>query len=561
MNIPRSDPSVTLLPNGTVLVIGGFEGGTKITDTAEIYDPASNTWTLTGSLVEAREAHTATLLPDGTVLVTGGQGDLAAETVRASSEIYDPATRTFAAVGAMGTGRYFHTASFLPASGLVLVASGLTAFDAAALTASVERYDIFVILATAQAVDVADPIVADRNSHSATTLADGTVLIAGGDDAGSTFYAAAEIYTPDAIDEPPVDEPPVDEPPVDEPPVDEPPVDEPPVDEPPVDEPLPALTFADFADLPIPGLTLIATEVPPGLSLVSLTGIIPLLAAIEAAELSAAQGEIDVDFDDGDPIIEGDGGDDLSTFLDEKARIGTDILVRDATIGIDKVFNPADGNSFAPDGLPFLNLFTTAGVGPIWVNAPNGGWVVDAFWSDEQWQTIPPHTGRSSPFVPIAYTGPATQPNLAALGLDGADVPAVFAWEIASSSWKTFRPGGPKPTQTLDDFGDDALMVQILDERPVELHIAPPDQTFGERCDSIVYGTGDAQTVLTNPEGNPGTTPIDIELLLSLSLVSAAPIVVTFAAERWTSISWSAWAPSNSASTPRTVPGPPAALR
>ena len=217
MNIPRSDPSVTLLPNGTVLVIGGFEGGTKITDTAEIYDPASNTWTLTGSLVEAREAHTATLLPDGTVLVTGGQGDLAAETVRASSEIYDPATRTFAAVGAMGTGRYFHTASFLPASGLVLVASGLTAFDAAALTASVERYDIFVILATAQAVDVADPIVADRNSHSATTLADGTVLIAGGDDAGSTFYAAAEIYTPDAIDEPPVDEPPVDEPPVDEP--------------------------------------------------------------------------------------------------------------------------------------------------------------------------------------------------------------------------------------------------------------------------------------------------------------------------------------------------------
>ena len=519
MNIPRSDPSVTLLPNGTVLVIGGFEGGTKITDTAEIYDPASNTWTLTGSLVEAREAHTATLLPDGTVLVTGGQGDLAAETVRASSEIYDPATRTFAAVGAMGTGRYFHTASFLPASGLVLVAGGLTAFDAAALTASVERYDIFVVLATAQAVDVADPIVADRNSHSATTLADDTVLIAGGDDAGSTFYAAAEIYTPDAIDEPPVDEPPVDEPPVDEPPVDEPPVDEPP----------PALTFADFADLPIPGLTLIATEVPPGLSLVSLTGIIPLLAAIEAAELSAAQGEIDVDFDDGDLIIEGDGGDDdLSTFLDEKARIGTDILVRDAMIGIDKVFNPADSNSFAPDGLPFLNLFTTAGVGPIWVNAPNGGWVVDAFWSDEQWQTIPPHTGRSSPFVPIAYTGPATQPNLAALGLDGADVPAVFAWEIASSSWKTFRAGGPKPTQTLDDFGDDALMVQILDERPVELHIAPPDQTFGERCDSIVYGTGDAQTVLTNPEGNPGTTPIDIELLLSLSLVSAAPIVVTF---------------------------------
>ena len=63
--------TATLLPNGMVLVAGGF-GVTGPLASAELYDPASGTWTPTGSLNTARAEHTATLLPNGMVLVAGG---------------------------------------------------------------------------------------------------------------------------------------------------------------------------------------------------------------------------------------------------------------------------------------------------------------------------------------------------------------------------------------------------------------------------------------------------------------------------------------------------------
>src|SRR5207244_237787 len=119
LNTARQDPTATLLPNGKVLGDGGV-GTSGYLTSAELYDPASGTWTATGSLATARSEHTATLLPNGRVLVSGGSST---SSLLASAELYDPASGTWAATGSLHTARSEHTAALLP-NGEVLVAGG-----------------------------------------------------------------------------------------------------------------------------------------------------------------------------------------------------------------------------------------------------------------------------------------------------------------------------------------------------------------------------------------------------------------------------------------------------
>ena len=109
-----------MLPNGKVLVAGGLNVNGNILASAELYDPASETWSTTGSLVTGRTFHTATLLPNGKVLVAGGLGS----TGLASAELYDPASGTWTATGSLADAREGHTATLLP-NGKVLVAGGV----------------------------------------------------------------------------------------------------------------------------------------------------------------------------------------------------------------------------------------------------------------------------------------------------------------------------------------------------------------------------------------------------------------------------------------------------
>ena len=121
--IARNEATAILLPNGKVLVVGGYDsnnGGIYFAS-AELYDPVSGTWTTTGSLATARSLNTVTLLPSGKVLVDGRtrQGDVPL----ASAEVYDPASGTWAATGSLTAPRRAHSATLLP-NGKVLVAGG-----------------------------------------------------------------------------------------------------------------------------------------------------------------------------------------------------------------------------------------------------------------------------------------------------------------------------------------------------------------------------------------------------------------------------------------------------
>jgi hypothetical protein len=83
----RYSHTATLLQDGRVLVAGGQDANVVALASAELYDPQSGIWSLTGSLHQARDFHTATLLQDGRVLVAGGAD---VTKVRVTAELYTP---------------------------------------------------------------------------------------------------------------------------------------------------------------------------------------------------------------------------------------------------------------------------------------------------------------------------------------------------------------------------------------------------------------------------------------------------------------------------------------
>jgi len=125
MNVARNAHTATLLANGEVLVAGGDDssfGGSPLAS-AELYNPATGLWTLTGSMTVPRESHQAVRLQNGQVLVAGGAN--AGGTLN-SAELYNPATGTWAATGSMSTARSGFSLTLLP-NGEVLAMQGTSA--------------------------------------------------------------------------------------------------------------------------------------------------------------------------------------------------------------------------------------------------------------------------------------------------------------------------------------------------------------------------------------------------------------------------------------------------
>jgi hypothetical protein len=185
--------SATLLVNGTVLFTGGFDG-TNAVSTAELYDPASGTFVPTGSLKVARAGPSSTLLGNGKVLIAGGvyyTGVIPYTAVPhyiASAELYDPASGTFTLTGSLHTARTSETATLLR-NGSVLLAGGQNSGPNGGYLSSAELYNP----ATGK-FTVTGSLNTPRILHRAHLLGSGQVLIVAGNHFGS--IASAELYDP-----------------------------------------------------------------------------------------------------------------------------------------------------------------------------------------------------------------------------------------------------------------------------------------------------------------------------------------------------------------------------
>ncbi len=164
----RSSLAAASLFNGDVLLVGG-ENATGQLRSCVIYLPRLKRFKSSNAkLTTARSEHTASMLPDGRVIVCGGWGH--ERNALSDTEIYDPSTDSFSAGPPMRTARVFHTAATLH-DGRILVAGGSNSY----VLATTEIYSPLT-----NSFSRGPDMVVFRTGHFACTLSNGKVLIGGG---------------------------------------------------------------------------------------------------------------------------------------------------------------------------------------------------------------------------------------------------------------------------------------------------------------------------------------------------------------------------------------------
>lgn len=185
---PRYVGIVARLPDGKVLLTGGFNFSDGTLGSSEVYDPVTQTTTPTGSLLHPRDTYGHALtLADGRIMIVGGYDD---DGALATVEVYDPATGTFALTGDMPDARGDHCALVL-ADGRVLVIGGFGSDWEYAM-------DAFVWDPASGQFRTAGRMTYPRANAHATLLADGRVLVAGGSTTGGSdlYENRAELWDP-----------------------------------------------------------------------------------------------------------------------------------------------------------------------------------------------------------------------------------------------------------------------------------------------------------------------------------------------------------------------------
>jgi WD40 repeat protein len=187
MMVERDGPRAVSLADGRVLIVGGSNPGSPI---AELYDPTTGGFTPTGSLSIERIGFATARLLDGRVLVVGGLGvdESVGFVPLATSELYDPATGTFTKSGSLVLPRnYLYKGAITLLDGRVLIAGGESQ---SGILASLEAFDPDTGMFT-----VAGTLSTPRAAESLSLLPDGRVLVAGGW-SGDGPIASAEIFDP-----------------------------------------------------------------------------------------------------------------------------------------------------------------------------------------------------------------------------------------------------------------------------------------------------------------------------------------------------------------------------
>lgn len=189
MRSPRAGVVPVTLDDGRLLIAGGFTGNRPTIAEAETFDPTTGAMTTTGDMTVPRGAYAAARLHDGRVLITGGLSD---GTVTAGAEIYDPATGTFAATSPMRIARYKGGAATL-SDGTVLVFGGSADIDGTTIYASTEIFDPVSGTFT-DGPSMRSPRY--KLPDASVVLANGDILVAGGAQQPEVFRAASRSFEP-----------------------------------------------------------------------------------------------------------------------------------------------------------------------------------------------------------------------------------------------------------------------------------------------------------------------------------------------------------------------------
>jgi hypothetical protein len=199
LNTGRYNHQAILLYTGKVLIVGGVGSGTPnfVLKSAELYDPATGTFTVTGDMKTARNSPLLITLPNGKILVSNGHDSATASvgTPVQTMEIYDPATGEFTEAGNTLVARYGNRVTRLD-NGKTIFVGGQTTADPPVVTTSAEVYNHVT-----KTFSYTDDLLAGRRNFAQWSLPNGRVLVAGGYNTSGAVISSAELYTPLIADE------------------------------------------------------------------------------------------------------------------------------------------------------------------------------------------------------------------------------------------------------------------------------------------------------------------------------------------------------------------------